>query len=152
MTCKKNVKVLEQLQEYMRYKELPYTIQRRLLDYYKYCNKKSFDRDRYIIGNVSPCLREELLLHNYSRLVDSVDYFKYMPQAVVAQLIGLVRTEVYLTNDTIVKTGTTGDALFFIASGTVAIYTNTGNEVGADVIYAKFIFAKKKRLFVFDRK
>ena len=129
-TSKKNVRRVEQLQEYMRYKELPYAIQRRLLDYCNYCNKKSFDRDKSIIDNVSPHLREELLLHNFSRLIDNVDVFQYLPQRVIAQIVGLLRTKIYLTNDAIVKSSeTSGDALYFVAAGTIAIYTKTGKEV-----------------------
>lgn len=128
-TSKRALKLLRQLQEFMEYKELPVSIQRRLLDYYKFCSGKNFDRDKYIIEQVSPYLREELLLHNYSRLIDNVDYFRHLPQSIVARILRSLKIQVYLTNDVIVQSGTPGDALYFIASGTVAIYTNSGKEV-----------------------
>lgn len=58
ITIKRHLKVIQQLQEYMRYKELPYSLQRRLLTFYHYRNKKSFERNKKIIEEVSPYLRE----------------------------------------------------------------------------------------------
>jgi len=57
-TRKRHLKLIQQLQQYMRYKELPYSLQRRLLTYYDYRNKKGFERDKIIINHVSPYLRE----------------------------------------------------------------------------------------------
>ncbi|KZC07443.1 Potassium/sodium hyperpolarization-activated cyclic nucleotide-gated channel 2 [Dufourea novaeangliae] len=129
ITIKRNLKIVQQLQEYMRYKELPQALQRRLLEYYHYRNKKRFERDKKIIEEVSPCLREELILHNYLRLISNVKLFEYLPESVVAQLASSVRSEIYMPGDKIVKAGTRGESLYFITSGTVAIYTSTGKEI-----------------------
>lgn len=64
ITIKRNLKIIQQLQEYMRYKELPYTLQRRLLTYYHYHNRKSFERNKKIIDEVSPYLREVYTIFN----------------------------------------------------------------------------------------
>jgi len=58
-----------------------------------------------------------------------VELFRYLPQAVVTQLVGAVRSEIFMTNDTLVKAGARGDALYFIACGTVAVYNNAEKEV-----------------------
>lgn len=57
-TDKRHLKLIQQLQQYMTYKELPHSLQRRLLIYYNYRNKKGFERDKIIINHVSPYLRE----------------------------------------------------------------------------------------------
>lgn len=57
-TRKRHSKLIQQLQQYMKYKELPYSLQRRLLIYYNYRNKKGYERDKIIINHVSPYLRE----------------------------------------------------------------------------------------------
>lgn len=128
-TTKRHLKLIQQLQQYMTYKELPYSLQRRLLSYYNYRNKKGFERDKIIINHVSPYLREKLLLHNYSRLLNNVRLFGHLPQLVVTQLIGVVYSEIFMPNDALVRAGTRGDALYFIASGTVAVYNNIGKEI-----------------------
>lgn len=58
ITIKRHLKIIQQLQEYMRYKELPHALQRRLLTFYHYRNRKSFERNKKIINEVSPYLRE----------------------------------------------------------------------------------------------
>ncbi|XP_076385220.1 potassium/sodium hyperpolarization-activated cyclic nucleotide-gated channel 1 isoform X2 [Megachile rotundata] len=129
ITIKRHLKIIQQLQEYMRYKELPYFLQRRLLIFYHYRNKRGFERDKKIINEVSPYLREELILHNYLRLISSVKLFNHLPKSVMAQLTGALRSEIFMTGDEIVKAGTRGEALYFISSGTVAVYNSTGKEV-----------------------
>ncbi|XP_029045711.1 potassium/sodium hyperpolarization-activated cyclic nucleotide-gated channel 1-like [Osmia bicornis bicornis] len=129
ITIKRHLKIIQQLQEYMRYKELPHSLQRRLLIFYHYRNKRGFERDTKIINEVSPYLREQLILHNYLRLIGSVKLFNHLPKTVLAQLTSVLRSEIYMTNDEIVKAGTRGEALYFISSGTVAVYNSTGKEV-----------------------
>lgn len=63
------------------------------------------------------------------RLVTSVELFKHLPQIVVTQLIGAVRSEIFMPNDVLVRAGARGDALYFIACGTIAIYDSAGKEV-----------------------
>ncbi|XP_024938799.1 cyclic nucleotide-gated cation channel alpha-3 isoform X2 [Cephus cinctus] len=122
-------KLLQQLHEYMRYKELPLTIQRRILAYFDYTSKKSFEREKYIMTQVSSQLREELLFHNYNKFVENIKLFRHLPPQAITHIITSLRSEVFLTNDVIIKAGTPGDALFFIVSGTVAIYTSAGKEI-----------------------
>ncbi|KAF3429792.1 hypothetical protein E2986_01475 [Frieseomelitta varia] len=129
ITIKRHLKIIQQLQEYMRYKELPYNLQRRLLTYYHYRNRKSFERNKKIIDEVSPYLREELILHNYLKLINSVELFKHLPDTVIVQLTNSLHSKIYMTGDEIVKAGTRGEALYFISSGTVAVYNIMGKEV-----------------------
>ncbi|XP_018369234.1 PREDICTED: potassium/sodium hyperpolarization-activated cyclic nucleotide-gated channel 1-like [Trachymyrmex cornetzi] len=128
-TRKRHLQLIEQLQQYMTYKELPYSLQRRLLSYYNYRNKKGFERNKIIINHVSPYLREKLLLHNYRRLLNDVDLFRNLPEIVVAQFIGAVRSEIFMSNDVLVRAGARGDALYFIAYGTVVVYNSAEKEI-----------------------
>ncbi|KAJ8674391.1 hypothetical protein QAD02_005653 [Eretmocerus hayati] len=126
---KERLRVLQQLEEYMQYKELPYVTQKRLLVYVNYWHKKNFDRDRQILNQVSEPLREELIFHNYTRFLESVDIFRHLPHAAIVQLVNYIRPKIFLASDTIVKAGAHGEYLYFIASGTVAVYTSLGKEV-----------------------
>ncbi|KYM97158.1 Potassium/sodium hyperpolarization-activated cyclic nucleotide-gated channel 1, partial [Cyphomyrmex costatus] len=128
-TRKRHLQLIQQLQQYMRYKELPYSLQRRLLAYYNYRNKKGFERDKIIINHVSPYLRERLLLHNYRRLLNDVELFRYLPEIVVAQFVGAIRSEIFMSNDVLVRAGARGEALYFIACGTVVVYNSAEKEI-----------------------
>nr|XP_046492999.1 potassium/sodium hyperpolarization-activated cyclic nucleotide-gated channel 1-like [Neodiprion pinetum] len=123
------LRLVPQLQEYMRHKELPSEIQYRLTTYYEYCTQRSIDLEKSIMSQLSAHLKEELTLHNSRKLVEKVTLFKCLPEALVSRIAMSLHTEVFLTNDIIFKAGTTGDTMYFIASGTVAIYTSLGKEV-----------------------
>lgn len=64
----------------MRYKELPSSLQLRLLTFYHYRNKKAFERNQKILEEVSPYLREEIILHNYLKFLQNVELFKHLPK------------------------------------------------------------------------
>ncbi|XP_061936082.1 potassium/sodium hyperpolarization-activated cyclic nucleotide-gated channel 1 isoform X4 [Apis cerana] len=129
ITIKHNLKLIAQLLEYMRYKELPSALQLRLLTFYHYRNKKVFERNQKIIEEVSPYLREEIILHNYLKFVKNVELFKHLPKNIIIQLTGALQSEIYIAGDEIVKAGTRGEALYFISSGTVAVYNSAGKEI-----------------------
>ncbi|XP_014473811.1 PREDICTED: potassium/sodium hyperpolarization-activated cyclic nucleotide-gated channel 1-like [Dinoponera quadriceps] len=128
-TNKRHLKLIQQLQQYMRHKELPYFLQRRLLAYYNYRNQKGLERDKQIMRYVSPYLREKLLLHNYMSLLKNVELFRHLPQTIVTQLADALHSEIFITNDVLIKAGTRGDALYIVASGTVAVFNNVGKEI-----------------------
>lgn len=77
----------------------------------------------------NPLVSQKLLLHNYRRLLSNVKLFGHLPQLIVIQLLGAVSSEIFMSNDALVKAGTRGEALYFVASGTVAVYNNVGKEV-----------------------
>ncbi|XP_015180472.1 PREDICTED: potassium/sodium hyperpolarization-activated cyclic nucleotide-gated channel 1-like isoform X4 [Polistes dominula] len=126
---KKHYKHIQQLQEYMRYKELPYALQCRLLEYFNYYNKKDLDRHQRIINQVSSYLQEELIWHTYKKFINNVPLCQHIPKSVVSQLTNMLHSVIYLENDIIVKAGEEEDGLYFISSGTVAVYTNLWKEV-----------------------
>jgi len=68
-------------------------------------------------------------LHKYQRLLNDIDLFKYLPEIIATQVITKVQSEIYMTNDILVGIGTSGDALYFIHCGTMAVYNIMGKEV-----------------------
>lgn len=54
----KYVNMVRQLQEYMRHKQLPSYMQRRLLSCYEFRFQKSYFRENEILGNISQQLRQ----------------------------------------------------------------------------------------------
>lgn len=74
-------------------------------------------------------LRREINVFCYRRLVDSVSIFKDMPQHIIVDIVNSLKPEIFLPNDIIVKAGTIGECMYFLASGTVCVVTPTGREV-----------------------
>lgn len=63
-------------------------------------------------------------------MVNKVSLFDELPAHAVGSILGYLRPEVYLPNDLIVRAGDFGDCMFFIANGTVAVFSLKGVEVG----------------------
>lgn len=74
-------------------------------------------------------LREEMTLHSCRRLVENVILFKDLPNETISAIVSTLKFELYLPDDVIVKAGTQGDCMYFLSSGTVAIFTPAGQEV-----------------------
>ncbi|XP_066599460.1 potassium/sodium hyperpolarization-activated cyclic nucleotide-gated channel 2-like [Prorops nasuta] len=128
-SAKRNLKNIQQLREYMRYKELPNSLQKKLLTYCEFKNKRGFERNRQIAMHVSPCLRSELICHDHRKLLHSIPLFQYLPKSVLPYLAAIVRTKVYLADDSLLVSGSVGNVLFYIVSGTVAVYNTAGEEI-----------------------
>lgn len=78
-------------------------------------------------------LRREIALHSCRRFVQNVTLFRDLPRNVLESIVLNLKMELYQQNDVIIKAGTQGDCMFFLASGTVAVLTPTGKEVGFDI-------------------
>lgn len=68
-------------------------------------------------------------MHNYKELVSKVYMLVALPQKMVADVLKSLVMEIFLPNDIIIKAGTTGDAMYFLAKGTVEVLTSSGKEV-----------------------
>lgn len=63
------------------------------------------------------------------KLVENVEFFQNLPISLLVRIVLCLKVEVFLVNDVIVRTNTVGDSMYFISSGTVAVYTSSGKEV-----------------------
>ncbi|XP_076766950.1 potassium/sodium hyperpolarization-activated cyclic nucleotide-gated channel 1 [Xylocopa sonorina] len=118
-----------QLRQYMRHKQLPYPTQRRIIQYYEFRFQRRFFRESEIIQTLSLQMRHEISMHSCRKLVENVTFFNNLPLTLLGRIVGLLRSEIFLTNDVIVRANQPGDCMYFIGTGTVAIYTNSGKEV-----------------------
>ncbi|GLH00978.1 Cyclic nucleotide-gated cation channel subunit A [Gryllus bimaculatus] len=91
-----------------------------------------------ILNVLSAQLRQEILLHTCRRLVENVSFFNNLPAGLLLRIVLCMRAEMFLANDVVVKAGARGECMYFITSGTVAIYTTTGREASARIFFAFF--------------
>ena len=91
-------------------------------------------------------LREEILLHSCRRLVENVAVFRNLPKDILASIVANLKFELYLPNDVIVKAGAQGDCMFFLASGSIAVFTPIGKEVSNfNIVVRKLILNWSRR-------
>lgn len=121
--------IMYQLSMYMVNKELPQELRTRLLLYYKHRFQMRYFREASILSTLSEHQRSELFLYSCKELIDNAKLFQGIPKTVVGLILASLRHEVYLTDDVILKAGTTGECMFFIDKGTVAEVLSSGKEV-----------------------
>lgn len=68
-------------------------------------------------------------MHSCRKLVENVDFFKNLPMLLLLRIVSSLKSETFLINDCIIKVGAEGNCMYFISTGTVAIYTKSGLEV-----------------------
>lgn len=61
--------------------------------------------------------------------MENVDFFKNLPVSLLVRIVTVLQMETFMTNDVILKYDSQGDCMYFIGTGTVAIYTKSGLEV-----------------------
>ncbi|KAK2587809.1 hypothetical protein KPH14_003911 [Odynerus spinipes] len=118
-----------QLKQYMRHKQLPRRTQLRIIDYYEFRFQHRYFREPDILHTLSLQIRQEIGLHSCRKLVENVTFFNNLPFSLLNRIVALLKSEIFLTNDVIVRAKDAGDCMYFIGSGTVAIYTPSGKEV-----------------------
>lgn len=79
-------------------------------------------------------------MHTCRKLVENVAFFKNLPITLLVRIVSCLKSEIFLPNDVIVKGGAVGDCMYFISTGTVAVYSKTGVEV--------ILFSKKYPLVI----
>ncbi|XP_078052317.1 potassium/sodium hyperpolarization-activated cyclic nucleotide-gated channel 1 [Augochlora pura] len=120
---------MAQLRQYMRHMHLPHHTQTRIIQYYEFHFQRRFFRESEIMHTLSSQMRHEISMHSCRKLVENVTFFNNLPLSLLGRIVGLLKSEIFLTNDVIVRANQPGDCMYFIATGTVAIYTSSGKEV-----------------------
>lgn len=97
------------------------------------CHKHRFQiryfRETSILSKLSQHQRSELFLFSCKELVDNDSLFQGITKAIVGVIMGSLKHEVYLTDDIIIKAGSSGECMFFIDKGTVAEVFSSGKEL-----------------------
>lgn len=120
---------LAHLKMYMSHKQLPRKTQYRIEGFYEFKFQSHFFRENEILTTMSVQMRQEIRMHSCRKLVENVSFFNNLPLSLLSQIVALLKAEIFLTNDLICRANTTGNCMYFIATGTVAVYTSTGREV-----------------------
>ncbi|CAH1183539.1 unnamed protein product [Phaedon cochleariae] len=121
--------IINQLSEYMKQKQLPFNLMSRISQYYNFKYQKKYFKEKMITDLLSEHLREEVNLHVCKSLISSVGIFGELTPDQLSSVVAKLIPEIFLPKDTIVQSGSTSDSMFFLSSGTVAVYTHSGKEM-----------------------
>ncbi|KAJ2947297.1 hypothetical protein O0L34_g17013 [Tuta absoluta] len=121
--------LMNQVEKYMRQKQFPAAMKSRVREFYKYRYQERYFRESLAMSSLSEQLRNEITLDTCHKLIEKVSLFEGLPPSVVGCVLGCLHPEVYLPNDLVTRAGDVGDCMYFIACGTVAVYSLKGAEV-----------------------
>jgi len=112
----------QQIEEYMRYRDLPNKTRERITDYYehKYSQKRLFN-EYEILNEISKPLRDEIVNHNCRDLIECVPFLREGGPDFITQITNSLTFDVYLPGDCVIREGTIGDEMFFIRNGSVDV-------------------------------
>ncbi|XP_021943285.2 potassium/sodium hyperpolarization-activated cyclic nucleotide-gated channel 1 [Folsomia candida] len=121
---KKFGEVMLEVNEYMKFRNIPKNVQHRVKTYYEQRYRRNYFDEGMILGSVSDVLRNEMQMHNCHHLVEKVSLFKSLPMSFLTRIVANLKFEVYLPNDVIIEAGNEGQAMYFIQEGEVNILSN----------------------------
>ncbi|XP_064213440.1 potassium/sodium hyperpolarization-activated cyclic nucleotide-gated channel 1 [Tribolium castaneum] len=121
--------MMSQVDDYMKAKNFPIVVQKRLRECYLYKYREKYFKEHGVKNFISEKLKKEINYHTCRRLVNNVQIFQSLTRELVEEILHHLKPEIYLPNDIIVKAGSEGDCMYFLASGTVAVVSPSGKEI-----------------------
>lgn len=95
--------------------------------FYKNKFQKHYFNEEAIKALTPESLQKEITMHSCAHLISKVQIFKGLPEAVLEKIILSLEMELYFEGDTIIEADIVTDGMLFIALGTAAIFSPTGN-------------------------
>ncbi|CAG9825384.1 unnamed protein product [Phaedon cochleariae] len=121
--------IVNQLDEYMKQKQLPFNLRDRISQYYNFKYQKKYFKEEMIGELLSSSLKKEVNLHVCKSLISNVSLFADLTPDQLSLLVAKLIPEIFLPRDTILQSGAPSESMYFLSSGTVAVYTHSGKEV-----------------------
>jgi Cyclic nucleotide-binding domain/Ion channel len=121
---------MERLAAFMRYRNIPPTLQRRLRDYHAYLweNRLGYDEST-ILAELPDSLRTEVALFLRRDFIEHAPLFQGASHELVREMALQLRPVVFTPGDFIFRMGQYGYNMYFISRGTVEILAPDGTTV-----------------------
>ncbi|EEB11474.1 voltage-activated ion channel, putative [Pediculus humanus corporis] len=119
--------ITDQLKTYMKQKEIPIYMKKRLNRFYFYRFQSHYFRGRALLDKLPKSLRKEISMYTCQKLLHSTEVFQSVPKKILTRFTRKMYREMYFPQDVIVRANTYGESMYFICSGTVSV--STSNDV-----------------------
>ncbi|KAJ3239783.1 hypothetical protein HDU81_005281 [Chytriomyces hyalinus] len=125
---------IDELKEYMGWKDLDDITRRKVLKYYELKYRGKFFEEATLLNEMNDSLRMEIAAHNCKQLISKVGFLhREMGDGRDHVFLGRIATALsavyFIPGDIIISAGDMGSEMFFILKGTVNIMVN-GAKVG----------------------
>ncbi|CAB3261257.1 unnamed protein product [Arctia plantaginis] len=119
----------KQIEHYMVQRKFGARLKKKILKFYALRFQSKYFTESLMLGCVSGQLRDDILMHTGRQLVRELEFLKLLPRSLLMQIVFKLRVVIFIAGDVIIKINTIGDCLYFIDKGTVAIYSDAGQEI-----------------------
>jgi voltage-gated potassium channel len=121
---------MERLAAFMRYRNIPPTLQRRLNDYYAYLweNRLGYDEST-VLADLPDSLRIEVAIFLRRDFIERTPLFQGASHELVRDMALQLRPVVFTPGDFIFRAGQYGHNIYFISRGTVEIIAADGTTL-----------------------
>jgi len=115
-------KHLEEINIYMQTQHIPFQMQQRVSNYYHYLweTKKGVESGT-LLEDMPKSLKIDILLQINKDIIEKVSLFQNTNDIFIREVVQLLRSEVFLPNDYVIRQGEYGDCMYFLSSGEVEI-------------------------------
>jgi hypothetical protein len=121
---------MERLTAFMRYRNLPPKLQRRIRDYFAYLWSKRLGYDEStVLSELPPSLLTEVALFLKQDIIEKVPFFQGAGDELVKDIALVMRPVVYTPGDFVFRAGDQGREMYFISRGTLEVLAKDGSTV-----------------------
>ena len=121
---------MRDVDDFMRYHSMPRDLRRKIHNYYDFLwARQKYQDHADLIKDLPQSLRVEISLHLNRDVIASVPLFHNCSQEIISCIVTMLKPEVYLPNQYIIREGEIGSSMYFISKGTVKVMVN--HEEGA---------------------
>ena len=119
--------MVERLSVFMRYRDIPTELQKRILDYNSYLWEKRLGYDESAaVEGLPPTLRAEVSLYLNREIIQKVPMFRDASEEFIRAVALEMRPVIFTPGDYIMRSGETGAEMYFISRGSVEIVASDG--------------------------
>ncbi|WP_032809522.1 MULTISPECIES: cyclic nucleotide-binding domain-containing protein [unclassified Leptospira] len=133
------LKRMSQVDSYLRARNLPYLIRRKIRDYYMYIMERGFgENEKELLSDLPLSLQREVKIHLHRELLEKVPFLKGAEAALVTTLVFSLKHHIFLPGDIIFRKGDIGHNLYILSEGKVEIFSKNDAEVIATLSEGQF--------------
>jgi len=135
----KHQEKMEELNAFMKYREIPEGLQNKVRGYYDYLweIRSGFNEEK-VIQDLPYSLKQEVSMSLNKDLIEKVPLFSAASEDIIREIVLSLEPLVFLPQDYIIRKGEMGNSMFFISSGKVQVVDEASDTIFATLSEGSF--------------
>ncbi|WP_429945172.1 cyclic nucleotide-binding domain-containing protein [Leptospira yasudae] len=133
------LKRMSQVDSFLRTRNLPNFLRRKIRDYYMYIMERGFgENEKELLNDLPISLQREVKIHLHRELLETVPFLKGADPALVTNLVFSLKHHIFLPGDIVFHKGDIGHNLYILSEGKVEVLSGNEAEVIATLGEGQF--------------